>query len=449
MKLINCMAVMMMLTSGALAANPSLPSYADPHMKVWNGRVYVSAGRDEYPEQPRCNIIQWDIFSTVDFVDWRHEVKIDPGDTFMGAGSKDCWASDIETRNGKYYFAFSNGSRETGMLVADQPNGPYIDVLGKPLIPASFSTNLEYDLTLFTDDDGTPYLIYGRDGKMPNGEMLRYQIARLNEDMISLAEEPRAILHDRPNGFNTDTRASDGSHIHKYRGRYYLSCHGSKYMSAEKVYGPYTNLRDVRLGGHPSFGEFHGQTYAMYEQGRLPYGNRRYRQCNVVYLHYRDNGDMIADPLFMQNGGPGGRPGKYYTMGVGNYDAAWPQIEAEWFFSKSPEVEKRDGPDEGFMLRELRNHSTVTFPLITWTRKDTPIKLRVQVLEPATIEIREKNAEGKLLGRVQVKPGASQGEWQTVTAKLKNNPGTRHLCFRFVADSEADDLLHLDWFSLK
>ncbi len=188
-------------------------------------------------------------------------------------------------------------------------------------------------------------------------------------------------------------------------------------MTSDNVYGPYSNLRNVKLGGHPSFGEYHGKTYSMYEQGRIPYGNRRYRQCNTVYWHYRDNGDMVADAKFMQNGGANGRPGEYYTTGVGNYDAAWPKVEAEWFFSKSPEVEKRDGPSNEFMLLGIQNNSTVCFPLVAWTKANTSIKFNVKVLQPATIEIRERDENDELLGSILVTPDS---DWKTVSNKWAN-----------------------------
>ena len=62
----------------------------------------------------------------------------------------------------------------------------------------------------------------------------------------------------------------------------------------------------------------------------------------MTYLHYKDNGDMVDDPDFVQGG-------KYYTTGVGKYNANWETIEAEWYFKKSLAIEKRDGP-KGFSI---------------------------------------------------------------------------------------------------
>lgn len=53
----------------------------------------------------------------------------------MGAGSTRCWATETATKNGQYYFYFSNGNDDTGVMVADNPEGPYKDASGKPMLP--------------------------------------------------------------------------------------------------------------------------------------------------------------------------------------------------------------------------------------------------------------------------------------------------------------------------
>jgi len=96
----------------------------------------------------------------------------------MGKGNTSCWAGDIVARNGKYYWYFSNHHINAGVMVADKPEGPYKDALGKPLVDS-------FDPTIFVDDDNTPYIIYGR---------TNYQIARLKDSMIELDEEPKTIV---------------------------------------------------------------------------------------------------------------------------------------------------------------------------------------------------------------------------------------------------------------
>lgn len=66
-------------------------------------------------------------------------------------------------------------------MTASKPEGPYTDVLGQPLVES-------FDLSIFIDDDGTPYIVYG---------MHDYKIARLKASMIELGEAPRTISLNR------------------------------------------------------------------------------------------------------------------------------------------------------------------------------------------------------------------------------------------------------------
>ena len=72
----------------------------------------------------------------------------------MGDGHAYCWAGGIAQRNGRYYWYFSNGDQETGVMVALTPEVSYVDALGHPLVNS-------FDPIIFEEDDGTPYIIYG------------------------------------------------------------------------------------------------------------------------------------------------------------------------------------------------------------------------------------------------------------------------------------------------
>ena len=67
----------------------------------------------------------------------------------MGEGHTHCWAGDIAQRNGRYFWFFSKGNQETGVMAASAPEGPYSDVLGGPLLNP-------FDPSVFVEDDGTP-----------------------------------------------------------------------------------------------------------------------------------------------------------------------------------------------------------------------------------------------------------------------------------------------------
>ena len=78
------------------------------------------------------------------------------------------WAPSVIDKGGKYYFFFGANDIQNdealggiGVAVADRPEGPFKDYLGKPLIDKFHNGAQPIDQFVFRDDDGTHYLIYG------------------------------------------------------------------------------------------------------------------------------------------------------------------------------------------------------------------------------------------------------------------------------------------------
>ncbi|MEX2382120.1 MAG: hypothetical protein WD490_07040 [Opitutales bacterium] len=65
------------------------------------------------------------------------------------------------------------------VMGAERPEGPYQDLLGKPLIAPGHDPTLRID----DDTDKTPWMLYGE--KSMGG----YHLLRLHSDMISLADQ--------------------------------------------------------------------------------------------------------------------------------------------------------------------------------------------------------------------------------------------------------------------
>lgn len=64
------------------------------------------------------------------------------------------------------------------MAVADNPAGPFKDVLGKPLIDKIVNGAQPIDQFVFRDDDGTYYMYYGGWGHC--------NIVKLSPDLLSV-----------------------------------------------------------------------------------------------------------------------------------------------------------------------------------------------------------------------------------------------------------------------
>ena len=396
----------------------------DPHMHIYNGRVYMFATHDRSPGNDIYRMDDWKVFSTDDLVNWTLEYTLHPEDTFLGK-CDECYATDSAERNGKYYFYFSHQQKCTGVAVADKPEGPYVDALGKPLLPQGLVDTPSYDPCVFIDDDEakTPYIIWGFtcfDKK--------YHIARLNEDMISLAEKPRPI--EIINGWK-----NDANWVHKRNGVYYLNAHGSEYATADNIYGPYTyrgNFCHDAYVDHGTFFTYHNQLYFTYgvpENWGAEKVDPFYRTTKIIYAHYKENGDICIDE-FIQD------------VGVGQYDAAWPVIKGEWYFAASDGVYKKENAD-GFEMRGLGDGSYLYYQNVHNLRQNAKLFVHgISGQKPCEIEVREGSPFGYVLGYCKVQ---SDGEGiREYEIPLTNSHGTHSLCFVF--RGEGTDLFTFDDF---
>jgi hypothetical protein len=415
-----------MLVSGVMADNPIIPDQGvcDPHIRIFNDKAYLFSSHDYAPGQPIYRMDDWQLFSSSNLVDWTKEFVLRPQDTYIGAWTS-CYATDGATRNGKYYFYFSKGQESTGVAVSTNgPAGPYTDALGAPLLPALLANTASYDPAVFIDDDTnqTPYIIWGYtvSGKS-------YYMSKLNNDMVTRAEAPQIITIE-------NTWLNDAPFMHKRNGLYYLNSHGSDYATSTNVYGPFTNHRKFCYDAtvdHGGFFVWNNQTFFAYG---VPDTDLFYRKTKIVYIHYRDNGD-IADDTFIEQS----------TLGVGQYDATWSKIEAEWYFAAS-----RDGKAEGgsrFEIRNITNDMYLNFPNFKNLETNTSFRFMASSANPdgATIEIRQDGPAGPLLGVCTVPNTGSWTTYQTVSAVLTNGAGTLNIYFVF--KGSGTELMRLDWFN--
>ena len=375
----------------ARAANPIIPNrgVTDPHIHIFNGRAYLFATHDRAAASKYFAMDDWWCWASDDLVNWKLESVLKPEQTYLGKPYDQCWATDAAFRNGKCYWYFSEHNRQTGVVVGDSPAGPWADPLKQPLLSSPLTPTSEYDPTVFRDDDGQYYIVFG---------VRNYHIARLNEDMISLAEHPRPLVRLKADG--TQILADDKNFLHKYHGNYYLSW-GCSYALATNLYGPYQFIRTmfrvenfepgcekptwpsgVQQGRHGSFFECHHQWYfACCDMSRT--GTRFFRDAIISYVHYRANGE-IADI-------------KVDRIGVGEYDAKRGPIEAENYFAASPGMEQRETTNGGFVVGAINDGDYLVYPNIHGLAGKTKIQFTVAANKGCAIEIHDRSPAGKIL----------------------------------------------------
>jgi beta-xylosidase len=278
---------------------------ADPAALVHNCTFYITAGHDE--GTTGFNLNDWYVLSSTDMVNWS-----DNGGPVMGLGTfawanANAWAGQMVERDGKFYWYVpvneAGGGMAIGVAVADSPLGPFQDAIGKPLVNdavemAEFGFNdpgqtvYTIDPTVFIDDDGQAYLLYGG--------FWRLVSVPLGDDMISLAGEMTE---------NTPPDFFEAPFLTKRDATYYLAyAAGSNpatidYVTSPSPTGPWTNHGRIldelpalpnedAPTSHPALMEFLGQWYFIYHLSNGPGGGTYRRQVAIEKLTFDSDGTI-------------------------------------------------------------------------------------------------------------------------------------------------------------
>ncbi|MDT8400093.1 MAG: glycoside hydrolase family 43 protein [Bacteroidales bacterium] len=220
------------------SGNPVLPGwYADPEgiiidneywiFPTWSDRYGDSVAVTHFTEQQlnfRSNAINkqylkqtyLDAFSSPDLVHWeKHPVVLSVENVDWAAYS--VWAPSIVEGDGRYYLFFSandiQSNEETGgigVAVADRPEGPYKDELGKPLIGEFHNGAQPIDQHVFRDDDNQYYMYYGG--------WRHCNVVKLANDLLSLLPFEDGVFFKEI----TPENYVEGPFMLKRKGLYYL-----------------------------------------------------------------------------------------------------------------------------------------------------------------------------------------------------------------------------------
>ncbi|HOX51009.1 MAG TPA: glycoside hydrolase family 43 protein [Fibrobacteria bacterium] len=288
--------------SVAHAANPVVThrQLADPNAFVWNDRIYAMCSNDD-DNGNGYDMKSAVVISTKDLVNWT-----DHGDVFRttrdakwAAGS---YAPTAVAAKGKVYMYFPNIASGVGVLIADRPEGPYKDPLGKALVSGSTYCPMAwcFDPVVFVDDDPnkSAYLVWG--GGTPYGSNFRG--VALNADMISVKGGLTTL--NTPNSF-------EGPFVHKYKGNYYIHYpinpnsnieYGMSSTSPISGYtrkgvllpNPTLNGQNINGGNnsHESVFEYKGNWYMMYHDRRLSTSSTYKRDVSIDKVEYDADGTM-------------------------------------------------------------------------------------------------------------------------------------------------------------
>ena len=302
---------------------------ADPSAHVFNGKIFIYPSHDYDAGVPADDLgshfamRDYHVFSLDAIGDKPvdHGVVLDIKD--VPWAGRQMWAPDAAEQNGRYYFYFPAKDKQDvfriGVAVGNNPAGPF------KANPEPIKGTYSIDPAVFKDSDGRHYMYFGG---IWGGQLQRWatgtynpkdvypandqaalcgKVARLADDMISLAEAPRDVVVQDESGKpltsgDNARRFFEASWMHKYRDTYYFSystgdTHFIVYATSKSPYGPFTykgKILEPVLGwtNHHSIVEFKGKWYLFYHDAQASGGQTHLRNVKVTELKYRDDGSI-------------------------------------------------------------------------------------------------------------------------------------------------------------
>lgn len=323
---------------------------ADPSAHVFNNKLYI------YPSHDRETTITFnDNGDQYDMADY-HVLSMESiGGPVTDHGvvlrdkdipwvSKQLWAPDAATKNGKFYLFFPARDKENifriGVAVSDKPEGPFTPQ--DNFIAGSYSIDPAVFVDVEADNEAYLYMggiwggqlqcwvegngeyaevdIDGKDKRLvfdsscsgpqePSGAGVRAlgpRVALLSEDMFSLAGPVREIAILAPEtgepilADDHERRFFEAAWLHRYKGTYYFSystgdTHFLAYATGDSPFGPFVyrgRILDPVLGWttHHSIAEFGGRWWLFYHDCELSEGVDHLRSVKMREIVYDEEG---------------------------------------------------------------------------------------------------------------------------------------------------------------
>lgn len=313
---------------------------ADPSAHVFNGKIYIYPSHDidagdafddlgSHFAMEDYHVVSMD---TIDSPAVTNPVALHVND--VPWAERQMWAPDANEKDGKYYLFFPakayDGIFKIGVAVGDSPVGPFIPQ------PEAIKKSFSIDPAVFKDEDNSYYMYFGgiwggqlqrwRTGTFnaefpedpfahlpkDNEPALLPKVAKMTDDLLEFAEDPKDILIVDENGNlllegDKERRFFEASWLHKYNGKYYFSystgdSHLICYAIGDTPYGPFTykgKILNPVVGwtSHHSICEVENKWYLFYHDSSLSKGVTHLRSIKVTEIQYNADGTIVTiDP---------------------------------------------------------------------------------------------------------------------------------------------------------
>ncbi len=290
------------VTEKAYSGNPVFEGwYADPEAIIYDNQYWIfPTYSDVYKKQ-----VFLDCFSSPDLVNWtRHERIIDTAEVVWADSAM--WAPGVIEKEDKYYLFFAANDVHEGQVggigvsVSSQPQGPYKDVLGKPLINEIVNGAQPIDQFVFKENDSTYYMYYGGWGHC--------NVVKLNADFTGLEPFPDGEMYKEV----TPESYVEGPCMFKRNGKYYFMWseggwggphYKVAYAISDSPLGPFERIGvileqnpEVATGaGHHSILRTPEKDdwYIVYHRRPLSETNANHRVTCIDRMYFDDEGFII------------------------------------------------------------------------------------------------------------------------------------------------------------
>lgn len=394
---------------------------ADPAARVFNGRMYVLTSHDQDNATDYSTLVDYNLISSDDMVNWQdHGIVFNVRKDTKWA--KLAYAPDWVLKDNKYFLFFPDGADAIGVAVADKPEGPYKDYLGKPLIDRK-TPNADvkwlFDPGVFIDDDGRAYVYFGGGGGPGSARVIE-----VSSDFKSV--KGPAIAIEPPHFF-------EAPYVHKRNGIYYYSYStdpDSKiridYMTSDKPTSGFKHRgtvipnpwEDNGNNNHQSIIQWGNQWYIFYhnraianERGKSDYQ----RSINVDLLTYNADGSINATA------------GRQSVPQLKNFNP-FNLVEAET-------IDKESG---GIEVERFGEALAVTFTDNSWIRVAkvdfetgaAGVELRLAAAADAKIEVILDDLKNAPAAVIPVKATGDLTKFATQAVKLTGIKGVHDVYYR-------------------
>jgi beta-xylosidase len=286
-----------------MSGNPILPGwYADPEAHVFDAQYWI------YPtySAPYSKQTFMDAFSSRDLVTWeKHPMIIDTAGVKWARRAM--WAPSVVHKGDYYYLFFGANDIQSdsalggiGVARSRNPDGPFVDYLGKPLIDKFHNGAQPIDQMVFRDVDGTYYIIYGGWGHC--------NIARLNDSFTGFIPFPDGTTFKEitPEGY------VEGSYMFVKDGRYYFMWseggwtgpdYAVAYAIGKTPFGPFQRVGKI-LQQYPTVATGAGhhsvihntasdKWYIVYHRRPLGETDRNHRAVSIDEMKFDRDGKIL------------------------------------------------------------------------------------------------------------------------------------------------------------